>query len=112
MDVTADRSMTRWTLSSHRASDSARLSSGVVFQSTAPATVHTVVSGWGRLNATVMTDVPKEHRGDQSVSIMVQLPFRGYGGDKRYTAVYSIMTQGDRLRVYAIYTATSSTATC
>lgn len=51
-------------------------------------TVHTVVSGWGRLNATVMTGVPEEHRevrGDQSVSIMVQLLSRGCGGDENGT---------------------------
>ena len=76
MDVTADRSMTRWTLSSCRASVSAFLTNGVVFQSTVPVTVHTVVSCWGQLNATVVADLPDKHRevcSDHSISIMAQL---------------------------------------
>src|SRR5947209_5058581 len=76
MNVTADRSITRWALSFCCASISAFLTSGVVFQLIAPVMVHTVVSGWGRLKVTVMAGASEEHGevcGDQSVSIMALL---------------------------------------
>jgi hypothetical protein len=56
-----------------------------VFQSTVPVTVHTVVSGWGWLKATVMAGVSEEAGemcGDQPVSIMAQLLRKRGGGDE------------------------------
>lgn len=63
MDATADRSITRWALSSRRASVSASLGTGAVCPLILPVTVHTVVSGWGCVSAVVLARSPGRRGG-------------------------------------------------
>lgn len=99
MEVTADRSMTKWVLSSCRAWVSALLSRGRVFQVTAPVTVHAVVLGWRRLKVTVRAGVAKyadEMRGDQSSWIKGSNSCPTMCWEELYRIHKTTVTEGDR----------------